>query len=81
MDREALHDVLTVVTTGGTLRISSLERQIAFKRYFLMSDKDLEDAAHIEEVFKKNLDLRKIEEYRKKILHETARTTTNRTRE
>ena len=45
-----------------------------------MSEKDLEDAAHLEEVFKKNLDLRKIEECKKRIHRETASTGTHTTR-
>ena len=44
--------------------ISSLERQIAFKRYYLMSDKDLEDAKHVEEVFKGHIDVEKIKKYK-----------------
>ena len=64
---EALKDVLTVVTRIGKIRISSIERQIAFKRYYLKSDKDLEDAEHIERVFKGHVDKEKINKYRELI--------------
>lgn len=46
------------------IKISSLERQIAFKRYYLKSDKDKEDALHIEEVFKDKLDINKVNKYK-----------------
>ena len=69
-DKETLKDIITVVTKNGELRISSLERQIAFKRYYLKSDKDLEDAAHIEEIFKNNLDYSKIKAIKTMLEHE-----------
>ena len=49
----------------GKLIISSLERQIAFKRYYLKSEKDLEDAMHIEELFKEEIDYEKINKLKK----------------
>ena len=67
---EALKDTLTVVTTLGRIRISSIERQIAFKRYFLKSQKDLEDAMHMEELFKERIDFKKVEYYKKLIQNE-----------
>ena len=42
------------------LNISNLEKQIAFKRYFLGSNKDFEDALHLEELFKDQLNYEKI---------------------
>ncbi|OGY49369.1 MAG: hypothetical protein A3D39_03475 [Candidatus Buchananbacteria bacterium RIFCSPHIGHO2_02_FULL_39_17] len=57
-------DCIEVVTEQGVIIISSLERQIAFKRYYLMSDKDLEDAKHVEEVFKGHIDVEKIKKYK-----------------
>lgn len=60
-DEDAFEDSIKVILLSGeTLRISSLERQIAFKRYFLCSDKDMEDALHVEEIFKEKLDYSKI---------------------
>ena len=58
-------DYIEVETSGGILKISSLERQIAFKKYVLKSDKDFEDAAHLEELFKDKLDYHKIKEYQR----------------
>ncbi len=52
LDEASFTDRITVQTDKGNLFISSLERQIAFKRYYLKSEKDLEDANHIEKVFK-----------------------------
>ncbi len=64
---EALKDALTAITSSGKINISSLERQIAFKRYYLKSDKDLEDARHLEEVFKGHIDKEKINKYKELI--------------
>ncbi len=67
---EAFNDRIVVVTELGKVYISSLERQIAFKRYYLKSDKDVEDAKHIEELFKEKIDFKKIEEYKRLIENE-----------
>ena len=72
--KSALSDALTVETKLGNVRISSLERQIAFKRYYLNSDKDLEDAAHIEKLFKENINKEKVEQYKRYIQDEMAKT-------
>ncbi|MEK6983158.1 MAG: nucleotidyltransferase [Nanoarchaeota archaeon] len=64
LDKESFKDRLTVITKLGKIYISSLERQIAFKRYYLKSDKDIEDAKHIEELFKDDIDIRKIDKYK-----------------
>lgn len=60
LDQETFHDFIKVKLSDGELRISSLERQIAFKKYYLKSDKDKEDALYIEELFKDELDHGKI---------------------
>lgn len=60
IDRETFEDFITVLLPRGKLKISSLERQIAFKEEYLKSDKDIEDATHIEELFKDKLDYGKI---------------------
>ena len=60
VDEETFDDFITVILPEGKLKISSLERQIAFKRYYLKAEKDIEDASHIEELFKENLDYSKI---------------------
>ena len=67
LNKEAFKDSIIVKTTLGELKISSLERQIAFKKYYLKSDKDLEDSKHIETLFKKNINYNKVEEYRRMI--------------
>ncbi|MFH1682654.1 MAG: hypothetical protein ABIA37_02545 [Candidatus Woesearchaeota archaeon] len=64
LDLEVFNDYLEVKTEKGTLKISSLERQIAFKRYYLSSDKDIEDAKHLEEVFKEKINQEKINKYK-----------------
>jgi len=46
------------------IKISSLERQIAFKRYYLGTEKDNEDALHIEELFKGKIDFNKVNKYK-----------------
>lgn len=61
IDEETFGDFILVKLPGNNkIKISSLERQIAFKRYYLKSDKDIEDALHIEEIFKDKLDYGKI---------------------
>lgn len=57
---DVLDDFIVVKLRKGRVKISSLEKQIAYKRYFLKSDKDIEDALHIEELFKDKLDYDKI---------------------
>lgn len=65
LDEEVFTDFLEVETTEGMIKISSLERQVAFKKYYLKSQKDLEDAKHIEEVFKEHLNQEKIKKYKR----------------
>ena len=67
---EALDNSITVIIKKGNLKISPIEMQIAFKRYYLKSDKDLEDARHLESIFKGKIDLNKIKEYKQIIENE-----------
>ncbi|MBU0628358.1 MAG: hypothetical protein KKC75_04155 [Nanoarchaeota archaeon] len=67
MDEEAFNDRITVKTSMGDVMISSLEKQVAFKRYYLKSDKDIEDAAYIEQLFKDEIDQGLIEKYKKMV--------------
>ncbi|MEK6926451.1 MAG: hypothetical protein AABW50_04200 [Nanoarchaeota archaeon] len=60
LDEQVFGDFITVVIHGKKLIISSLERNIAFKRYFLGSDKDIEDAIHLEKMFKGQINNEKI---------------------
>jgi len=65
IDEETFGDFITVLLPEGKkIKISSLERQVAFKRYYLKSDKDIEDALHIERVFKEHLDYSKINKFK-----------------
>ncbi|MFH1396326.1 MAG: hypothetical protein ABIG93_02920 [archaeon] len=73
LNLEVFNDFIEVETEDGKLNISSLERQIAFKRYYLGSDKDLEDAQHIEEVFKDRIDYEKVNKYKELIKREHAK--------
>jgi len=72
---ETFDDFVIVKLPSFNLKISSLERQIAFKRYFLKAPKDMEDALHIEEIFKEKLDYSKINKVKELIendgIHET----------
>ncbi|MBI2632196.1 nucleotidyltransferase [Candidatus Pacearchaeota archaeon] len=67
LDEEAFDNYLSVVLKTGEIKISSLERQIAFKRYYLSSDKDVADALHIEELFKSKIDNEKVNKYKELI--------------
>ncbi|MDP2947554.1 MAG: hypothetical protein Q8N88_05560 [Nanoarchaeota archaeon] len=60
LDEEIFNDFIIVRLKEGKLKISSLERQIAFKKYYLKTDKDIEDAEHIEKTFEGKIDYRKI---------------------
>ncbi|MBI2672391.1 nucleotidyltransferase [Candidatus Woesearchaeota archaeon] len=64
LSQKAFSDKITVMTPLGEIQISSIERQIAFKKYYLKSDKDIEDAKHLEELFKENINIKKIEKYK-----------------
>jgi|SRR3989338_3045345 len=74
LDKESFSDAISAITKLGEVKISSLERQVAFKRYYLKSDKDLEDASHIEKVFKDVIDINRIKEYKKMLENEMAKT-------
>ncbi len=72
-DYDIFSEALVVETSGGVIKISSLERQIAFKKYYLCSPKDLEDAAYVEKVAQGHLDSAKIKKYQeaaKKLMEE-----------
>jgi hypothetical protein len=67
LDEDAFKDLLSVKLPVGNMKISSLERHIAFKRYFLGDEKDDEDALHVEELFKEDIDYEKIKKLRRLI--------------
>lgn len=61
LGRDTFSDSIKVILPKeGNLIISCFERHIVFKKYYLMSDKDIADANHIEELFKDKLDYTKI---------------------
>ena len=68
LDEDTFNEIITVILPQGKLKISSLERQIAFKKYYLKSDKDIEDALHIEDLFKDKLDYDKINKLKEAII-------------
>jgi hypothetical protein len=51
--------------SSGRIKISNIELQIAYKEKVLKSDKDLEDAKHLEMVFKDRMNNKLLEKYRK----------------
>ena len=67
LEADAFNSRIIAKLNIGDLKISSLERQIAFKRYYLGDEKDIEDAKHIETLFKDRLDISLIENYKKMI--------------
>jgi predicted RNA-binding protein with PIN domain len=64
IDDLALQKTITVILPQGTLRISNLELQIAFKEIMLKSPKDREDARHIQKVAEGYLDKKLLQKYK-----------------
>ncbi len=60
----ALQKTITVILPQGTLHISNLELQIAFKEKVLRSPKDREDARHIQKVAEGYLDKKLLQHYK-----------------
>jgi len=65
IDKETFEDFISFIHPEVKLKISSFERHIAFKKYYLKSNKDIEDAVHVEELFKGKIDYEKINKLRK----------------
>lgn len=65
VDEEAFQDFILVKLKEGNLKVSSLERHIAFKKYYLGTDKNVEDAKHIEKTFEEKIDYEKINKLKK----------------
>ena len=63
IDKDSLNNSLIIKLPSGELKTSPLESQIAYKLYVLTSDKDIEDANYLLEVFKNHLDKNKLEKY------------------
>jgi hypothetical protein len=62
LDRISLREHMVVKTGKHIINISPLELQIAFKLY-LGSDKDIEDAVYLYDIFSKYLDIVKLKQY------------------
>lgn len=65
LEREILRKSLKIITSLGQIKISPIEQQIAFKELILASDKDKEDAKHLEIVFKDKINKKLLEKYRR----------------
>jgi len=62
--KATIENRITAKLKDRKIYFGDIEIEIAYKRYMMKTQKDLEDARHLEVVFK-NLDKKKIEEYRK----------------
>lgn len=62
--KRAIRERITVRIRNITLYFGPIEGQIAYKRHIMKGQKDLEDARHLEIVFK-GLDEKRIDYYRK----------------
>jgi len=71
LDTWTLENRKTVVLNGNTIFISPIELQIPFK-LFLGSEKDIEDAKHLYNMFKDKLDASLLKEFNKKLKIEEA---------
>lgn len=65
LDKNTIKTGLDVIMPTGKIKISNIELQITYKEKILKSDKDLEDAKHLEMVFKDKINNRLLERYRK----------------
>ncbi len=61
---DTIKNPLKVILPSGTLLTSSIEQQIAYKKFFLKSNKDIEDAVHLEKLFEGKLDNNLINRYK-----------------
>lgn len=65
LEKNAIRTSVNVITPTGEIKISNIELQIAYKEKVLKSDKDLEDAKHLEMVFKDKINNKLLGKYRK----------------
>jgi len=59
-DKDSMNDTISVLIGKDKMIISTIEQQIAYKKIALGDEKDMEDAKHLEEVFKDFLDKEKL---------------------
>jgi len=67
--KKAFENPFTAFFKDKKLAFAQIESQIAYKRYILKSEKDLEDARHLELVFE-GLDKNLVQKYKKEFEHE-----------
>ncbi len=65
IEKNAMKTAIDVIMPSGKIKISNIELQIAYKEKVLKSEKDLEDARHLEEVFKDRINNKLLGKYRK----------------
>ncbi|MBR9691619.1 hypothetical protein GOV06_02435 [Candidatus Woesearchaeota archaeon] len=63
VDKTSLKESIEVKIGKNILKISPLEMQIAFKKKILGAPKDMEDARHLEKLFKDSLNMKKLKKY------------------
>ena len=51
LDRFTIDNKIRLITNGGEMLISKIELQIAYKKFVLKSQKDMEDARHLQGLF------------------------------
>lgn len=66
-DRHTLKDRLKVLIGKNAVFVPTIEEQIVYKKIVLGSDKDKEDARHLEEAFKGKIDKDKLKQLEKDI--------------
>jgi len=67
--KAALNNSVEVLLNNNVLKISPIELQIVYKRLCLRSEKDLEDARHLEIVFENHISVEKINKYKELLNH------------
>ena len=65
IDKYTLRKRMKVILKGQEIFISPIEMQIAYKEAILKSEKDLEDALHLREIFKEIISEKEIEKLKK----------------
>jgi predicted nucleotidyltransferase len=65
IEKNAIKTSINVIMPSGKIKISNIELQIAYKEKVLKSEKDLEDARHLEEIFKDEISNKLLGKYRK----------------
>jgi hypothetical protein len=64
IDRQTLRNRIKVIVKNRKIFISPIEMQIAYKETVLKSEKDLEDALHLREIFREIISEKEIEKWK-----------------